>query len=74
MMLPAKQSLLEAIETVSEDVLEDLLGFLKSRLSPQLHPQRRKSFTELQKICQEEDYALDTAARADRENPFLEEI
>jgi hypothetical protein len=65
-MLTTRQSLLDAIETAPDDVLEDLLGLLKSRLPHQPNPQRRKSFDELQKICQEENYSLEISDRSDR--------
>ncbi len=73
-MLTTKQSLLNAIETAPEDVLGDLLGLLKSRLQ-QHKPNslRRKSFDELQKKCQEENYSLKTSDRSDRLNPFVDE-
>ncbi len=74
-MLTTKQSLLDAIETAPDDVLEDLLGLLKSRLQ-QHNPNslRRKSFDELQKICQEENYSLEISDRNDRSNPFVDGV
>jgi hypothetical protein len=72
-MLSTKQYLLEAIETASDDLLEDLRGFLQRRLPSQPNPQRHTALAELQTICQEEHYAFKTVDRVDRANPFLEE-
>jgi hypothetical protein len=72
-MLTTRQSLLDAIETAPDDVLEDLLGLLNSRLLHHPNSQRRKSFDELQKICQEENYSLEIGDRSDRLNPFVDE-
>jgi hypothetical protein len=73
-MLTTKQSLLDAIETAPDDVLEDLLGHLKSRLQSRPNPQRRQVLGELQKICQEEDYCLEIIDRSDRPNPFIDGV
>jgi hypothetical protein len=72
-MLSTKQYLLAAIETASDDVLEDLRGFLQRRLPSQPNPQRHIALAELQTICQEEYYTFETVDRTDRANPFLKE-
>jgi hypothetical protein len=72
-MLSTKQYLLDAIEAAPDDLLEDLLGFLQRRLPAKHNPQRHTALTELQKICQEEQYSLEPVDRTDRLNPFLEE-
>jgi hypothetical protein len=72
-MSPTKQHILAAIETAPDDVLEELLGFLQRRLPHPPSAGRAMALAELQDICREENYSLDTAVRADRETPFLEE-
>jgi hypothetical protein len=69
-----KQYLLEAIETAPDEVLEELLGFLRTRLPHRASPNRRVALAELQKICQEENYTLVLPDRQDRVNSFLEEV
>jgi hypothetical protein len=73
-MLSTKQDLLEAIEVAPDEVLEELLSFLRTRLPKTSNLNRRAALLELQKICQEEDYSLELPDREDRSNPFLEEV
>ena len=73
-MLSTKQHLLEAIEVAPDEVLEELLNLLMIRLPKKSNLNRRAALSELQKICQEEDYSLELPDRKDRSNPFLEEI
>ena len=73
-MLSTKQHLLEAIEVAPDEVLEDLLSFLRTRLPKKFNLNRRAALSELQKICKEEDYSLELLDREDRSNRFLEEV
>jgi hypothetical protein len=63
------QEIRSQVQTLTPDeqlcLLEELAGIVRRRMIP------KPSFAELSRICEEEQYILETPARIDRPNSFV---